>query len=668
MTNLATEQSTTCQSCQHRVSSEAKFCSACGVKLENALSPQVLVGQTIDDRYRIDSHIEVSDSSQIYAATHVRLRKPVIVKVLHPNLAENELALERFRREATSVAAVNSARLVQIHDFGRMEDGRLYLAMERLEGETLRARLNRQKTISEDETKLIVQQVLEGLVDAHEVGLVHRDICPDNLFISEGKSGLQTKIMNFGLAKLIESKTGAASTQLGMTFGKPEYMSPEQARGGTLNQTTDIYSLGCVAYECLTGRPPFVGTELFDVIKKHVAETPQQVRQVAPATSQDFSDLINVMLAKTPSGRPQSSEVSLKILKQHGSNRDAPPQAQARVESTNPSKAAPNVTPVAIPYAPLSKTESQAWYADGNNLENGSKDSWQGDSLFDYNPKKKRHSKRLVAAVAILALTAIAIALIASRGGKNETKTPDADTLAVNAETKDKPTDEKASSSAESLTSQKKKKAKRRRKKSTRSKTNKDVSAVAATDDDTSSQKANALVGLGNAGIRSGSLGEASEHFKEALKLKPGNADALLGQAEIALARGSNNKSISLANQSLKRRKSAKAYTILGEAQLGLGKKEAARQSFTKALAIRSSYSRAKKGLAKAGGAVSILEPAATESTGTITIEPALQPTEPAPMEPEPMEPEPEPAPVTKEEKAQQDVDDFLKGLTPSDG
>src|SRR5258706_8785646 len=268
----------TCAGCKHAYAENALFCPNCGrPKLRDAsgvLDP--LIGKLLGERFQILELIGQGGSGRISRAEHVTLRRKVAIKVLHTELSRDDLAVERFRREATTVAEIDNEHIVEIHDFGRTPDGRLYLAMELLEGETLDSVLARERQLSVERTADILIQVGEALMEAHAIGYVHRDLRPRNLYLAvrRGKANF-VKLLDFGLAKLVETDASAASTSLGMTFGDPRYMSPEQARGDRIDRRADIYQLGCIAYEMLTGAPPFSGSRVFDILTKQVSEIPQ---------------------------------------------------------------------------------------------------------------------------------------------------------------------------------------------------------------------------------------------------------------------------------------------------------------------------------------------------------------------------------------------------------
>ncbi|HEX4421145.1 MAG TPA: protein kinase, partial [Kofleriaceae bacterium] len=294
----------TCAGCQHAYVETALFCPNCGrPKVREALADPLL-GKLLGERFVVQALLGQGGSGTIYRAEHVTLRRKVAIKVLHTELSRDDLAVERFRREATTVAEIDNEHIVEIHDFGRAPDGRLYLAMELLEGETLDAVLVRDKQLSIERAADILIQVGEALMEAHAIGYVHRDLRPRNIYLSvrRGKANF-IKLLDFGLAKLVETEGQAASTSLGMTFGDPKYMSPEQARGDRIDRRADIYQLGCVAYEMLTGAPPFSGNRVFDILTKQVTEAPQPLPTRRRGVPLWMEAAVTKMLAKDPDNR-----------------------------------------------------------------------------------------------------------------------------------------------------------------------------------------------------------------------------------------------------------------------------------------------------------------------------------------------------------------------------
>jgi len=302
---MTTATMTTCAGCKHSYAETALYCPSCGApKARDNASSDTLLGKILGERFLVQEQIGQGASGTIYRAEHVTLRRRVAIKVLHNELSRDDLAVERFRREATTVAEIDNEHIVEIHDFGRTPDGRLYLAMELLDGETLDTVLENVGQLSVERTADILIQVGEALMEAHAIGYVHRDMRPRNIFLCmrRGKSNF-VKLLDFGLAKLVETDSSAASTSLGMTFGDPRYMSPEQARGDRIDRRADIYQLGCVAYEMLTGTPPFSGNRVFDILSKQVTEIPAPLPTKRTGIPLWMEAAVTKMLAKDPDNR-----------------------------------------------------------------------------------------------------------------------------------------------------------------------------------------------------------------------------------------------------------------------------------------------------------------------------------------------------------------------------
>jgi serine/threonine-protein kinase len=306
----------TCLNCRRELTPAALFCPACGTPRVREGVADELVGKVLGERFLVQERLGQGKSGTIYRAEHVTLRRKVAIKVLHHELSRDDLAIERFRREATSVAEIDNEHIVEIHDLGRTPDGRLYLAMELLAGETLDAALERDGQMAIERATDVVIQVGEALVEAHSVGFVHRDLRPRNIYLAvrRGKANF-IKLLDFGLSKLVEGGGGAASTSLGMTFGDPRYMSPEQAKGDAIDRRADIYSLGCIAFEMLTGQPPFFGGKVFDVLTRHVSETPPLLRSRRPDAPEWLEVALARALAKGPDDRYVTAQRLVEALR-----------------------------------------------------------------------------------------------------------------------------------------------------------------------------------------------------------------------------------------------------------------------------------------------------------------------------------------------------------------
>ncbi len=222
---------------------------------------KIWVGTVLIGKYRVTREIGRGGMAAVYEALHLTLGKKVALKVLSADLSASRTVIERFFREARAAAAVKSPYIVDIYDSGRLEDGRPFIAMEMLDGETLYDLMTRVRLIDTRTTLRIITQCAKGLMKAHSAGVVHRDLKPENIFLLTGDDGEETlKLLDFGLAKFYEptspDEKSARLTREGAVFGTPAYMSPEQVKGqGTVDHRADLWALGCVTFECLTGRP-----------------------------------------------------------------------------------------------------------------------------------------------------------------------------------------------------------------------------------------------------------------------------------------------------------------------------------------------------------------------------------------------------------------------------
>jgi serine/threonine-protein kinase len=223
---------------------------------------KIPVGTLLVGKYRVAREIGRGGMAAVYEAEQLSLGKKVAVKILASELAASTIVIERFFREARAAASVKSPYIVDVYDSGRLDDGRPFIAMELLEGESLYDRMARVRIIDVDTTIRVIVHTARGLVKAHGAGIVHRDLKPENIFLTKGEDGDDVcKILDFGLAKFYapvnpEEKAAKRLTREGAVFGTPAYMSPEQVKGqGNVDHRADLWALGCMAYECLIGRP-----------------------------------------------------------------------------------------------------------------------------------------------------------------------------------------------------------------------------------------------------------------------------------------------------------------------------------------------------------------------------------------------------------------------------
>ncbi|MEK6408678.1 MAG: protein kinase [Acidobacteriota bacterium] len=269
------------------------------------------VGILLDDKYRLEEKIGEGGMGTVYKATHVQMENSVAVKILHPHLASDNNAVERFRREARSAAQIRHRNAVAVTDFGVTRDaGIAYLVMEFLEGEDLRQKIKQKRRLDLEETLSILSQTCSAVSAAHLRGIIHRDLKPDNIWLTKTEKEVEhVKVLDFGIAKL-KASTDAVSLTQGAIIGTPYYMSPEQCRGEELDSGSDVYSLGVILYEMLTGRVPFDGSNPLAVVLKHNTEHPRSLRELRPDIPEQVERVVLRALEKKREDR-QTSAVQL---------------------------------------------------------------------------------------------------------------------------------------------------------------------------------------------------------------------------------------------------------------------------------------------------------------------------------------------------------------------
>ncbi|MEU3374340.1 protein kinase [Streptomyces sp. NPDC006660] len=269
-----------------------------------------------DGRYRLTHRLGRGGMAEVFAAEDVRLGRTVAVKLLRADLAEDPVSKARFTREAQSVAGLNHHAVVAVYDSGEDFVGGQtvpYIVMELVEGRTIRDLLIDADAPPPEQALIIVSGVLEALAYSHQHGIVHRDIKPANVIITDTGA---VKVMDFGIARALH---GAQSTmtQTGMVMGTPQYLSPEQALGKAVDHRSDLYATGCLLYELLAQRPPFVGETPLSVVYQHVQDMPVPPSQVAHVAPPELDGLVMRSLAKDPDDRFQSAE-EMRGLVQYG--------------------------------------------------------------------------------------------------------------------------------------------------------------------------------------------------------------------------------------------------------------------------------------------------------------------------------------------------------------
>src|SRR6185369_4650352 len=221
----------------------------------------------------------------VYRGEQISLKRAVAVKVLKPELGSHQLVLRRFNAEAEAVAKLSHPNTVNIYDFGQDSDGSLFIAMEFIEGRSLREAIQKEGPFSPARAISIALQVAASLSDAHAHSIVHRDLKPDNVMLQDrGRQKDVVRVLDFGIAKLRDDSraTQQAMTQAGDMLGTPQYMAPEQIKADHVDGRTDVYALGCMMYEMLTARLPFEATTIMAMLSKHLTEQPAPPSQRRP--------------------------------------------------------------------------------------------------------------------------------------------------------------------------------------------------------------------------------------------------------------------------------------------------------------------------------------------------------------------------------------------------
>ena len=273
-----------------------------------------LLGRLVAGRFQVIERIGTGGMGTVYRAEQSGLDRPVALKVLKSELVSDRETVARFHREAKAMSMLMHPNTVRVFDFGEDEEGHLFLAMELLEGELLTAWIEREGTPPIEQAMRTIQEILRSLAEAHSKGIIHRDLKPDNIFLArvEGHSRPVVKVLDFGIAKVFreDHQIDQLETQAGTVFGTPRYMSPEQAQGKTLDHRSDLYTVGTLLYQLLTGQPPFVDDDAVVVMAKHIRETPPSPRMAVPERPipRSLDKLAMRALGKEPDDRFENAE------------------------------------------------------------------------------------------------------------------------------------------------------------------------------------------------------------------------------------------------------------------------------------------------------------------------------------------------------------------------
>jgi serine/threonine-protein kinase len=268
-----------------------------------------LVGQVVEDRYRLEAEIGCGGMGTVFRGKHVRVGREVAIKVMHGHLMRDPVMVERFEREAAAIARLRHRNVVTVLDVGETHEHQRYMVLDLVRGPSLAALITH---VRFDVARIIhiTKGLLAGLEHAHDAGLVHRDLKPENVIVERDNFGVEVpRIVDFGIATLRDQSIDAKLTQVGMVLGTPAYMAPEQANGGPPDPRMDLFALGVIIYEMLAGKQPFDGTSM-EVMMANITDEPPPIADADPL----LDAFARKLMAKRPSDRFASARAALDAL------------------------------------------------------------------------------------------------------------------------------------------------------------------------------------------------------------------------------------------------------------------------------------------------------------------------------------------------------------------
>ncbi len=298
-----------CPTCGTEYPLSERFCPRDGTALRSSNAQGDLMGSIVAERYHILKKLGEGGMGTVYLAEHVKMGRKAALKVMNPGMNSDPDAIARFNREAANASRLNHPNVCGIYDFGETPDGLIYLAMEFIEGESLTSLIEKNGYLAAPRAASIIHQAADALGVAHDYGIVHRDLKPDNIMIAKGRDGSdQVKVVDFGIAKA-SSSDAQKVTKTGLVVGTPEYMSPEQLAGDKLDGRSDIYSLGLVAFNCLTGVLPFPSNSAQEAMIMRLTDHPKTLAEMKPDIDwpPELQAVMDKVLARDADERYQKS-------------------------------------------------------------------------------------------------------------------------------------------------------------------------------------------------------------------------------------------------------------------------------------------------------------------------------------------------------------------------
>ena len=347
------QQSGEATRCPHCAGSHPKTWSHCPTTGKPLTTGPALVGRVIGDRYRILGLIGEGGMGAVYEAEHLSVGRRVALKRLHPELANDSHAISRFQREARAAGASGHEHVVDVLDLGFAEDGAPYLVMELLVGESLAARLRRQRQLAPRRAASIAGQVLSALEAVHALDVIHRDLKPDNIFLSKRNGRTDyVKVLDFGVSKMSAEGKDPKLTRTGVMVGTPHYMSPEQARGvRNLDHRVDLYAVGVILYECLAGQLPFQADNYHALLQSILARDPVPLQQLVPDLDAGLVEVVHRALAKRADDRFEHARSMWEALVQFGA--ETPTRAESVPAPSSSNEPSYGTSIGALPTTPM---------------------------------------------------------------------------------------------------------------------------------------------------------------------------------------------------------------------------------------------------------------------------------------------------------------------------
>jgi len=276
---------------------------------ENGQPYSTLIGKTIDSKYLVQSVLGEGGMAVVYRAHHLQMERVVVIKVMQGWLTSNKTSVERFEREGKLTAKLNHPNIVAVYDVGSIDGREPYIVMEYIKGEALADRIHNGGPLDFDTTANIIIQICHGLEEAHSSGIIHRDLKPDNVLLQTKSDRPDwVKIVDFGISNMVQG--AKRLTKTGRMVGTPEYIAPEQLKDKPIDIRTDLYAVGIMIFEMLTGRVPFDGESAESILMKHLLEEPPPMSTIRPELSGEnpFDAVVNKLLKKAPEERYQTAE------------------------------------------------------------------------------------------------------------------------------------------------------------------------------------------------------------------------------------------------------------------------------------------------------------------------------------------------------------------------